>query len=279
MTLHEQPKTKGFARIRAALAEESAPIETEARREAEVVRLTRESDADLEPRHQSNASISTTTTTHSSPTMGATTQDLLEDIPEGDIMQDASSSGLSNSFKQQAMLHSKGKLFWDHFSDDQKTPPPPAFLPRGSSSGISEDMSLDSYNLYNTPPSSLAPPLSNTANSSDAPPSTPSRHSTPQPQQFPTAAELTRKVNNKRRRDDDLDPTSFKRRAVSPGMSVHNSPVMQSPMQRDVQPWGSRPTSNNDGSSKAGGNGGTTKRVGFQGMVDTNDSLMKMSIE
>ncbi|RFU32785.1 hypothetical protein B7463_g3542, partial [Scytalidium lignicola] len=257
------PKTKGFARIRAALAEESAPIETEARREAEVVRLTRESDMDLEPRPPPNTS--TTTTTHSSPMMGATTQDLLEGIPEGDIMNDSSGSGLSNSFKQQAMLHSKGKVFWDQFTDDQKrTPPPPSFLPRGSSSGISEDMSLDSYNLYNTPPSSLVIPLSNTANSSDAQPSTPSRTSTPQLQGIPTAAELTRKVNNKRRRDDDLDPTSFKRRAVSPGMSVHNSPVMQSPMQRDVQPWGSRPSNSADGPAKVGGNGGTTKRVGFQ---------------
>ncbi|KAH8816131.1 hypothetical protein F5884DRAFT_852583 [Xylogone sp. PMI_703] len=271
------PKTKGFARIRAALAEESAPIETEARREAEVVRLTRESDTDLEPRHPPAIPTSATTTTHSSPMMSATTQDLLEGIPEGDIMDDGASLGLSNSFKQQAMMHSKGKLFWYQFSDDQKkTPPPPSFLPRGSSSGISEDMSLDSYN---TPPSSLVIPLSNTANSSDALPSTPSRNSTPQPPALPTAAELTRKVNNKRRRDDDLDPTSFKRRAVSPGMSVHNSPVMQSPMQRDVQPWGSRSSNNGDGPTKIGGNGGSTKRVGFQGMVDTNDSLMKMSIE
>jgi hypothetical protein len=52
---------------------------------------------------------------------------------------------------------------------------------------------------------------------------------------------------------------------------------MQSPMQRDVAPWGSRPPSNGD-ASKGTTNGGV-KRVGFQGMVDTNDGLMKMSIE
>lgn len=88
-----------------------------------------------------------------------------------------------------------------------------------------------------------------------------------------------RKITHKRRRDDDLDPTSFKRRAVSPGMSVHNSPVLQSPMQRDTAPWGTRPTSNGEpGNGKSGlGNGG--RRVGLQGMVDTNDGLMKMSIE
>ena len=55
---------------------------------------------------------------------------------------------------------------------------------------------------------------------------------------LPSAAEISRRINSKRRRDDDLDPASFKRRAVSPGMSVHNSPVMQSPLQRDALPWG-----------------------------------------
>jgi hypothetical protein len=266
----KQPKTKGFARIRAALAEESAPIETEVRREAEVVRQTRESDLDLEPtRHPS---ISATTTTHSSPSLGPITQESLEGIPEDDIMADVSQS-LSSSFKQHAMRNSKGKEFWDTFTDDNSRTPPPTFLPRGSSSGISEDISLDSPSL-STPPSQLAPVSSN----SDQQGSSPSRSATPQPGGGPTAAEVTRKVNNKRRRDDDFDPTSFKRRAVSPGMSVHNSPVMQSPMQRDVTPWGSRPPSNGE-ANKIGANGGPMKRVGFQGMVDTNDGLMKMSIE
>lgn len=267
----EQPKTKGFARIRAALAEEGAPIETEFRREAEVVRLTRESDMDLEPtRHRS---ISATTTTHSSPSLGPVTQDSLEGIPEDDIMADVS-SGLSSSFKQHAMRNSKGKEFWDTFSDDNnRTPPPPGFLPRGSSSGISEDISLHSPSV-STPPSSLIPPI--TGSMSDHQPSSPTRSITSQPCAGPTAAEITRKLNNKRRRDDDFDPTSFKRRAVSPGMSVHNSPVMQSPLQRDS--WGTRPPSNGE-SNKMTPNGGTLKRIGFQGMVDTNDGLMKMSIE
>lgn len=60
---------------------------------------------------------------------------------------------------------------------------------------------------------------------------------------------------------------------------MHNSPVMQSPMQRET--WGSgliRPPSNGEG--KPGpAIGGGPKRIGFQGMVDTNDGLMKMSIE
>lgn len=77
-------------------------------------------------------------------------------------------------------------------------------------------------------------------------------------------------------------------------MSVHNSPVLQSPMQRDSMAWGSRPgsTGGDKGSSApsdTGSNGGTPAnppgrlnskgRVGFQGMVDTNDGIMRMSIE
>ena len=247
-----QPKTKGFARIQAALAEEGAPVDTEVRREAEVVRQTRESDVDLEPtRHPS---ISTTTTTHSSPNMGPQTQESLEGIPEDDIMADIS-TGLSSSFKQHAMRNSKGKEFWETFTDDKHhTPPPPNFLPRGSSSGMSDDVLLDSP----------TPPIP-----SEHRHSSPSRSATPQP----THAEMTQKMNKKRRRDDDFDPSSFKRRAVSPGMSEHNSPIMQSPMQRDL--WGARPASNGE----KGINGMPTKRIGLQGMVDTNDSLMKMSIE
>lgn len=149
-----------------------------------------------------------------------------------------------------------------------------------------------------------------------------------QGQVLPSAAEITRRINSKRRRDDDLDPVSIKRRAVSPGMSVHNSPVMQSPLQRDAAPWGvaggggsngssgngavSRPGSvggdgitaaktggggsgapseNGSGSGVGVGGGGANSngprhlagggkgRVGFQGMVDTNDGITKLSIE
>lgn len=92
-------------------------------------------------------------------------------------------------------------------------------------------------------------------------------------------------------------------------MSVHNSPIMQSPLQRDVAPWGlpsSRPGSNGgypearffpplpggnnssigpmstDGS--ASGNTGTGRvgskgRVGYQTMADANDSITRLSIE
>ncbi|EXL59078.1 hypothetical protein FOCG_02446 [Fusarium oxysporum f. sp. radicis-lycopersici 26381] len=269
------PKTKGFARIRAALMEESTPAESEFRREAEVVKQVRDCDMELEPRIPQPALESTqSTTAPSSPNL--TQQEGLNDVPEDDIMGDIS-MGLSSSFKQHAIKNSKGKTFWDTFSESSSTggarttPPPAAFLPRGSSSGISEDVAMDS------------PSVGGATNGGTQPPS---------------AAEITRRINSKRRRDDDFDPVSFKRRAVSPGMSVHNSPVMQSPLQRDGMSWGSRPGSNGgdkagssapseagstpgnlSGSSSAAGRLNSKGRVGFQGMIDTHDGIMRMSIE
>ncbi|KAK2932881.1 hypothetical protein FoTM2_007340 [Fusarium oxysporum f. sp. vasinfectum] len=270
-----RPKTKGFARIRAALMEESTPAESEFGREAEVVKQVRDCDMELEPRIPQPALESTqSTTAPSSPNL--TQQEGLNDVPEDDIMGDIS-MGLSSSFKQHAIKNSKGKTFWDTFSESSSTggarttPPPAAFLPRGSSSGISEDVAMDS------------PSVGGATNGGTQPPS---------------AAEITRRINSKRRRDDDFDPVSFKRRAVSPGMSVHNSPVMQSPLQRDGMSWGSRPGSNGgdkagssapseagstpgnlSGSSSAAGRLNSKGRVGFQGMIDTHDGIMRMSIE
>lgn len=205
-------------------------------------------------------------------------------------------AGLSSSFKQHAMRNSKGKMFWETFSDTSSiggtrtTPPPQTGLPRRSSSGVSDDIAMDS------PSQSGSSAWNNQARAdsqrSDTEKATPS--------QPPSAAEITRRINNKRRRDDDFDPTAFKRRAVSPGLSVHNSPIAQSPMQRDLASWGSRPgskggekagssavsesgsvngTNNSTSSSNSKGRLGSKGRVGFQGMFDTNDGIMRMSIE
>ncbi|KXX75027.1 hypothetical protein MMYC01_209316 [Madurella mycetomatis] len=336
------PKTKGFARIRAALAEECAPVEAEFRREAEVVRQVRESDMDLEPRQPPAHSAATTAL--SSPNLA--THDSLDEISEDIMMMDPSGSalGLAGTFKQQALKNSKGKVFWDTFSDGSSsgaaprvTPPPPYFsLARASSSGLSlEDVSMDSpsasSNGGGTSQSQSQNPFvvphttaSSSGNGTPQPAATASQsggstaaasapvpvpgHSHPHYHQHqpPSAAEITRRINSKRRRDDDLDPVSIKRRAVSPGMSVHNSPILQSPLQRDMAPWGpngagsSRPGSvGGDGIGKAGGGsggsgapsesgssnggrhlgGGGKGRVGFQGMVDTNDGITKLCIE
>lgn len=305
------PKTKGFARIRAALAEENAPIDSELRREAEVIRQVRESDMDLEPRIPPGPPSlpldpSSIPTAQSSPKLG-TTQEPFDDIPDDDLMSD---STLSSSFKQQAIRNSKGNIFWDTFSETGSingtriTPPPPV-LPRGSSSGIVEDVNMDSPSMsISSGNTGLFGPGAGFLHGSDSQKSeTPQQTASATPSQAgsvpPTAAEITRRINQKRRREDDFDPNIFKRRAVSPGMSVHNSPIMQSPLQRDTMPWGSRPGSNHGGdkapgtpseNGSSGGNnngaanagrpiGGAKGRVGFQGMNDTNDGLMRMSIE
>ncbi|KAK7754464.1 hypothetical protein SLS62_003484 [Diatrype stigma] len=315
------PKTKGFARIRAALAEESMPVDSEVQREAEVIRQVRESDINLELRVPPPTTVAETTppgaaappapldipnlsTASTSPNLN-TTREGLDDMTEDDMMTD---SNLSSSFKKQAFMNSKGKNFWDTFSETSSingtrvTPPPPSFLPRGSSSGISEDVNMDSPSAGSATTSVFEPrtgfpfgPNVNDNQRPDAAQQQPTSTFGSQGGIPPTAAEITRRINNKRRRDDDFDPVSFKRRAVSPGMSVHNSPIMQSPMQRDMAPWGSRPGSNHggdkhsatpsDNGSSAGNNNGGRPisgpkgRVGFQGMVDTNDGLMRMSIE
>lgn len=276
---------------------------------------------DLEPRLPASALTS--------PNLTAA-QDSMDDVDAMMMDSNGSSSGNGNttpggipggipgssSFKQQVLKNSKGKMFWDTFSESGASSngmrtPPNFGLPRGSSSAMSiDDMSMDSPSSKSESqpkqgptPFALPPP-------GNQPTTTSSSSSTTLASTsflgvtnggVPTAAEITRRINNKRRRDDDLDPMSFKRRAVSPGMG---SPIMQSPMQRDLAPWGpssSRPGSvngdavrqqheNQHNGNNAMVGGATTpvhgrpsfstgKRVGLQGMVDTNDGITRLSIE
>lgn len=273
---------------------------------------------DLEPRIPAAPS-----TAHSSPQLA--TQDTMDDVPDEPMLMDAGGGlGLASSFKQQARRNAKGSKFWDTFSESSSagasrtTPPPPAFLPRGSSSGISnDDVNMDSPSAASGPgPNAFGGggifpfPMTTTSSSGGDTPrdggASQSGGSVPPP----SAAEITRRINTKRRRDDDFDPVSFKRRAVSPGMSVHNSPVMQSPLQRDNLPWGGGASwpggngqdragggsgapseagrqqggggaNNNNGGERPGGgrSSGSKGRVGYQGMVDTNDGITRLSIE
>lgn len=172
--------------------------------------------------------------------------------------------------------------FWSQRA--AQTPPPPSF-PRAESSTVSEDMSMDSPTISSSHGTNA--PDQNNSNGWT------SRASTPGPMYPPTAADGLKK-SNKRRRDDDFDETSLKRRAVSPGVSVHNSPVIsQSPAQRDGNLWGSTSKAGREPSisgqshgerSNSGGSMSMTptlgpKRVGLMGMENANESLMKMSIE
>ena len=133
------------------MAEETAPADTDVRHEAEVIKQVRDSDVAPEPRVPAvNAEPPATNTAASSPNLNQ--QESLDHIPEDDMMGDLA-AGLSSSFKQQAMKNSKGKNFWDTFSESSSmggartTPPPASMLPRGSSSGISEDLAMDSPSM------------------------------------------------------------------------------------------------------------------------------------
>jgi hypothetical protein len=210
----------------------------------------------------------------------ASGENALESPPEEEMATeeksaDTTAGRFSQSFSRHAEKHSAGLGFWHNFDDRYQTPPPPP-VPRDSSSGMSDEN-------METPPSSIGAGIENVALKNFE--GSGSRSSTPMPSYAaPTAADVVRKVNNKRRRDDDFDPASFKRRAVSPGMSVQSSPVLpQSPILSSEKSWGHPPPKANghghaDRSNSTGSLNGT-KRVGLQGMVETNDSLMNMSID
>ena len=249
--------------------EESAPVDSELKREGEVIRQVRES----EPSIQTSPSL-----------LPSTSNESTDAVPEEDVMVSDSSAGAAadsstSTFSQQAEQHSGGLKFWNQFHDERYRTPPPTLYPRRSSSGVSDDTNME------TPPSSISttvhPDLAKYHYTQSR-----SRSSTPIPSVAPSASEVARKANNKRRRDEDFDPASFKRRAVSPGMSVQSSPVMpQSPVfNKDGSGWGHPPPkiplghANGDRSNSAG-SVGPPKRVGLQGMTETHDGLMNMSIE
>ena len=267
------------------MQEEVSPIDTEVKREAEVIRQVRESDNDVE----TSLLRSLPNTAAPSPSLPAATvgtMDSLDDIAADEMLAGDYSMGRrpSNTFTQQAIRNSAGPEFWNNFDERMRTPPPMSFA-RRSSSSVSEDMSVD------TPASSVLTMTPHQNNHVLSQYLSRSRSCTPQPPPA-TAVEVTRKLG-KRRRDDDLDPHFFKRRAVSPGVSVQNSPILPpSPAQKEGGWWTTQVKANreapaghaagerlNGGSISSQGGLGPLKRVGLQGMNDTNDGLMNMSIE
>lgn len=256
------PKTKTFARIRAALMEEAAPVENEAKREADVIHQVRENDpAAVSPRQ--------------GPPSPHSLAELAEDEDLGNSNATSLADSLASSFSREAAKHSDGMRFWDNFEGRHRTSPPSLISCRTGSIS-NEDMGLGG---------STSHPTANSGIGIFAAPSLPgsrsrSRSSTPLASNAPTAGEAARSANNRKRgRDDDLDPVNFKRRAVSPGMSVASSPVLpQSPSFNWDKAWGQMPPPKTSG-ERSNSTGSSTKRVGMQGMVETNDSLMNMSID
>ncbi len=264
------------------------PVDSEARREAEIIRQVRDSDLDLERFHPG--------TENSSPILvPSVPPDPLARIPEDrtmtlDNVNGSSGKTPSATFSQHASRYSAGKEFWHNFDNLFRSSPPQTLAPY-SSSVVGDDISMDSPSL-SASSTSLAshqfPPSVEQGKDCGFSQSASLQH------QAPSSTAVVAKRVNKRRRDNDLDVNSFKRRAVSPGMSVHNSPILsQSPGQRDGSLWGQPKTSREHSSGlgttgERSGSGGHTscfsigqgpKRFGVHGISDTHDGLMKMSIE
>ena len=299
------PKTKGFARIRAALAEEAAPMDTESRREAETIRQVRERDGSLADLDLTNDRPPTATEQSSPNLLPAVPEAIQEEF--GKDLEGESSSGNNNpaktglglNFAAHATRNSGGMDYWNRFDPSLRTPPPPTFR---QSSSVMSDVNMDSSDPGSTPLWRRPRARSSASDASEAfvPPT--------------TAGVMNDDVHLKkfkRRREDDFDIATIKRRAVSPGMSAQNSPVLtHSPTQKDstTNGWGQPPerkdrpqsqsqpqsagseVSQSQQSSRQGSGGSMAgsltpqlgpqgKKLGLQGMVDTHDGLMKMSIE
>ncbi|KAJ5243477.1 uncharacterized protein N7469_001804 [Penicillium citrinum] len=247
------PKTKTFARIRAALMEEGAPVDSDMKREAEVVRQVRDTESET------------------SPTLNPTTQST-QAIPDMETISERPdmASPPTSDFSKQASRNSGGVEFWNSFDGRYRTPPPSR--QPGASSAPDDDIAMD-----------MTPSTTIGSIATDFKPR--SRSSTPH---APGTAGIG-EINRKRRREDDFDPNLFKRRAVSPSVSAQSSPVLTHSSTVDTGPsiWGppsklgppfsERPSTDNG--NRPAGHSGTPKRVGLQGMTEASDGFMNMSIE
>ncbi|KAA8650796.1 hypothetical protein EYZ11_011461 [Aspergillus tanneri] len=265
------PKTKTFARIRAALLEETAPIDSEAKREAEVIRQVRESEPDIPQKSPSLDGFS-----FGNPFQPAEPLKIV-----GDLSAKLGASAPDEpSFSEEAHRHSGGPEFWNSFDERYRTPPPT--LRRPGTSVSEDDLAMD------ITPAAVKSTGAEFVKPGERPSS---RSSTPYASHSGSITEFKRK----RQREDDFDPSLFKRRAVSPSLSVQSSPVMpNSPVVKETGSsiWGPAPKSNlgslfpdrpgTETPSRGASNTvhtGTLKRVGLQGMTEANDGFMNMSIE
>jgi hypothetical protein len=191
----------------------------------------------------------------------------------GESVASLSARSLLNSFSRQATTNSGGIEFWNSFDGRYRTPPPVrqgSGVPAGADNTAMEVPSSGSAFIYphNEP--------------------TRSRSSTPNAIPPSTCTEESQK-GKKRRRDDDLDLSSFKRRAVSPCMSVQSSPVLphsttvreNSHSAQFAKSAVGSTSGQSNGAEHGANNGhpGPLKRVGLQGMNETNDGLMNMTID
>ncbi|CAK4032058.1 Hypothetical predicted protein [Lecanosticta acicola] len=290
------PKTKGFARIRAALLEEAAPVDTEVRQEAETIRQVRERDGSVIGDLELPFERPQTGTAASSP-------NLLPAVPESaqegfgrDLDGD---KGLGFNFAAHVSRNSGGLDYWNRFEPSMRTPPP-GF--NRQSSSVMSDINMESpdFTQWRRP---RARSSASDASEAFQPNANGAGNSVP----AGMSDDMHLQKFKKRQREDDFDIATIKRRAVSPGMSAQNSPVLtNSPSAREINgAWGQPPDrrdkkdtppvgeasvssshqvrAGSGGSSAGLPSGGNLvsqgKKLGLQPMADTNDGLMKMSIE
>jgi hypothetical protein len=111
------PKTKGFARVRAALTEESMPVDTEIRRESETIRQVREREPSVAADFDLTKPRPHTATAASSPNLlpavpEAAQEDFGRDL-DGDMNHH--DRGLGVPFALHAHRNSVGNAYWNRF--------------------------------------------------------------------------------------------------------------------------------------------------------------------
>lgn len=232
--------------------EEGAPVDSDMKREAEVVRQVRDTEPEPTPALGDFPLLQPSTSYDSAPT-------------DDTVIKGGMDTPSKANFNKQASRNSGGVEFWNSFDGRYRTPPPARMADDDISMDITPSTTIGSVTAEMFKPRS--------------------RSSTPHP---PSIGEICRK----RRRDDEFDPNLFKRRAVSPSVSAQSSPVMTHThnVNNEMGPniWGPPPKpglgapfserSSTDSGPRTTPHGGT-KRVGLQGMTEASDGFMNMSID
>lgn len=243
--------------------EETAPIDSEAKREADVIRQVRESEPTVPHKTVTQGAFpSLTPSEHEGATSDA--DDTAEKVAEVGPANAAVSQPANRTLRESE--------FWSSLDERYRTPPPTS-RQTAASSMSEDDSTMDvTPSVLGVTSGEFAKPLDRPSSRSSTPFAAP---------HVPTLGDFRRK----RRREDDLDPNLFKRRAVSPSTSIQSSPVMpSSPVVREAgsNGWGGPPKSAYGGNPEANRNGQhntTPRRVGLLGMNETSDGFMNMSIE
>ncbi|KAI5295894.1 hypothetical protein KEM52_006580 [Ascosphaera acerosa] len=279
------PKPKPFNRIRAQLLEETAPVEFDVRREAEVIRQVRDSEVDPQLANtaegiQSHVHLQDSDMCWESPHADDSTGDGAgppSGFPRPLTTFSLHSSAAPVTTPTTATSTGTGMFQFPRY----ETPPPP-------SSRHSSDMLMDTDT---PPPFSLSgmPPRPSTQAVDEAPGGWAASIAAAQESLLVTAGSSTTSPatagppplppasTTKRRRDDFIDFNTFKRRAVSPSVSVVST--QSSPQVKPLKRPGSLSSESGNNSFGSNGVGGPLKRVGLQGMKEASDGFRDMKID